>query len=338
MTLEEMGQLLRQEREKREMTLEAAAADMRISKRYLVAFEEGRTDHLPHPVYAKGFVKSYARLIGLDPEEMGNVLSYHYADDDDHDHHHHRLGKGRAKPGPDAQSKSPPADEPDKTALRNAVLIAGPRESLSERKGLFKPSLWLVIPLVVVFAGLLWFFFSSFGGDTASKPGSDASKTPQAEPGQAVGPVSTSPPPDAAPAEPAPAGQKSAASAVRVPSGATVPGVEPQGMTASAQTGALAPAVSAQAANPEKPASSSQFAATGDQTVEVNARQPVALEVSTEDGQTRSFTLVKGQRLSLRFNGKVSVRFGDARRVAVKVNGKDYALADSASGQTVTFP
>ena len=335
MTLEEMGGLLRQAREHKGMTLEAAAAEMRISKRYLAAFEDGRTDHLPHPVYAKGFIKSYARLIGLDPEEMGGVLSYHYADEDDGDHHK-VPGKGRGVSGPDApgaERKSPKTGqtgESDTAALRNAVLVAGPYEPLSERRG-FKPSLWLVIPLAVVFAGLLWFFFSSFGQNQANNPsGADTSKAPGMEAGQVVSPVSSSPPPEQAPSE-------AAAPGGGTQSGAAVPGVQTQGAAVPVQT-AQAPASSAQAANPEKPASESQFAAAGKQILEINAKEPAALEVSTENGQTRSFTLVRGQRLSLRFNDRVSVRFGDARSVAVKVNGKDYPLGESVSGQSVTFP
>ncbi|MFP5238758.1 MAG: helix-turn-helix domain-containing protein, partial [Acidobacteriota bacterium] len=84
MTLEEMGALLRQERERLGISLEQAATEIKISKKYLVALEEGRTKELPHPVYAKGFVKNYAKLVGLDPEEMGRALANHYRADDDH--------------------------------------------------------------------------------------------------------------------------------------------------------------------------------------------------------------------------------------------------------------
>ena len=101
---------------------------------------------------------------------------------------------------------------------------------------------------------------------------------------------------------------------------------------------ALQPA-SEQDITPEKLAAEAQFASSGRQVVEINANQPASLEVSTEDGQKRSLTLVRGQRLSLRFNDKVVVRFQQAPSVAVKVNGKDFPLEGGrADGRNIQFP
>ena len=41
----------------------------RINRTYLQAIEDGRFEELPAPVYARGFVRSYARHLGVDPEE-----------------------------------------------------------------------------------------------------------------------------------------------------------------------------------------------------------------------------------------------------------------------------
>ena len=90
---------------------------------------------------------------------------------------------------------------------------------------------------------------------------------------------------------------------------------------------------------PEKLAAEAQFAASGKQMVEVNANQPATLEVSTEDGQKRTFTLVRGQRLMLRFDDKVGVRFQQAPSVDVKLNGKSYPLeGGKADGRNIQFP
>ena len=43
--------------------------DTRINRTYLEAIEDGRFTDIPAPVYARGFVRSYARYLGLDPEE-----------------------------------------------------------------------------------------------------------------------------------------------------------------------------------------------------------------------------------------------------------------------------
>lgn len=74
MTFQEMGEELRKARESRGMSLDEVVEITKISRRNIVALEEGNTDHLPHPVYAKGFVRSYARLLGLDAEELAMVV------------------------------------------------------------------------------------------------------------------------------------------------------------------------------------------------------------------------------------------------------------------------
>jgi len=339
MTLEELGTLLRQERERREMSLETAASEMKISKRYLIALEEARTEHLPHPVYAKGFLKSYARLLGLDPEELGAVFEYYHVQDDSGDisHAHAKGGKAAAKSGKPAVKSDKAADgktprtKQDDAATRHArrAMAEAHVPAAGDKSRGFRPPLWLVAPLVVVFAGLAWFFFANFGSTGGDTGGGNAGKTG----GVAAVNPGASPAPVAGQKPDIPAGNNRQSGQ---PDG-TAPGAQ-SWAAASPQADAQSPA--GQAANQEKPAAEAQFASNGKQTVEINAgKQAAGLEVSTEDGQTRSFTLVKGQRLSLRFNDKISVRFGHAPSVAIKVNGKEYPLGGGvATGKNVSFP
>ena len=46
------------------------ATALRIRLPYLEAIEDGRWPELPGNAYALGFVRAYAKLLGLDPEEM----------------------------------------------------------------------------------------------------------------------------------------------------------------------------------------------------------------------------------------------------------------------------
>jgi cytoskeletal protein RodZ len=62
---EKLGRWLRQERELRQMTLEEVAQSTRIPLKMLQHVEEDRDDLLPGEVFARGFVRSYARAIGL---------------------------------------------------------------------------------------------------------------------------------------------------------------------------------------------------------------------------------------------------------------------------------
>ena len=67
------GSWLRRQRELRQVTLREIADTTKISIRYLEALEEERFDVLPAQVFAKGFLREYARYVGLDPDEVVNT-------------------------------------------------------------------------------------------------------------------------------------------------------------------------------------------------------------------------------------------------------------------------
>jgi cytoskeletal protein RodZ len=67
------GSWLRRQRELRQVTLREIADTTKISIRYLEALEDERFDVLPAPVFAKGFLREYARYVGLDPDEVVNT-------------------------------------------------------------------------------------------------------------------------------------------------------------------------------------------------------------------------------------------------------------------------
>ncbi len=49
------------------------ADNSKISLRYLEALEQDRFDVLPAPVFARGFLREYARVVGLNPDEVVNL-------------------------------------------------------------------------------------------------------------------------------------------------------------------------------------------------------------------------------------------------------------------------
>lgn len=57
---------LRAERERQGLTLDEMGERTKIAKRHLMTIEDGRFDALPGRTYALGFVRSYARALGLD--------------------------------------------------------------------------------------------------------------------------------------------------------------------------------------------------------------------------------------------------------------------------------
>jgi cytoskeletal protein RodZ len=63
------GDRLRREREMRGITLDEISESTKISRRHLEALEREQFDQLPGGVFNKGFVRAYARFLGLDEEQ-----------------------------------------------------------------------------------------------------------------------------------------------------------------------------------------------------------------------------------------------------------------------------
>ena len=76
------GEELRREREIRGISMKEIADATKISKRFLEAIE--RNDHktLPAPVFTRGFVREYARYLGLNADDMVNRYNFAAAGDD----------------------------------------------------------------------------------------------------------------------------------------------------------------------------------------------------------------------------------------------------------------
>jgi cytoskeletal protein RodZ len=66
----ELGQLLRNARIERKISLDELQEVTKIRKRYLEAIEEGNYKVLPGSFYVRAFIKSYAETVGLDPNEV----------------------------------------------------------------------------------------------------------------------------------------------------------------------------------------------------------------------------------------------------------------------------
>jgi curved DNA-binding protein CbpA len=72
MPSEVTGSELRRVREARGVSLRHIAAVTKIGVRFLEYIEDDRFAYLPPPVYLRGFLQEYARLVGLDPREVAD--------------------------------------------------------------------------------------------------------------------------------------------------------------------------------------------------------------------------------------------------------------------------
>lgn len=64
----ELGNNLREARQRRRIDLVAAEQDTKIRSKYLAALETEDFDILPGPVFVRGFLRTYSRYLGLDPQ------------------------------------------------------------------------------------------------------------------------------------------------------------------------------------------------------------------------------------------------------------------------------
>lgn len=64
------GEKLRDAREQKGLTVDDVAARLKVPARYIVALEQGDLASLPEPTFVRGYVKAYARTVGVDAAEL----------------------------------------------------------------------------------------------------------------------------------------------------------------------------------------------------------------------------------------------------------------------------
>ncbi len=91
------GPRLRQERERRHISLTSIAENTKISRSLLEALERDDVSRWPTGIFRRSFVRSYAQAIGLDPEDVVREFAERF-------------------PDPAAAAEAAPADSPKATA------------------------------------------------------------------------------------------------------------------------------------------------------------------------------------------------------------------------------
>src|SRR5271166_4795289 len=119
--LPSFGEKLKQEREKRKITLEQISESTKIGTRMLQALEEDKFNQLPGGIFNKGFVRAYSRFVGLDEDQT--VAEYLHASGDapparteparedgarENNHRENEENIGRMEAGTDAPARPLP--------------------------------------------------------------------------------------------------------------------------------------------------------------------------------------------------------------------------------------
>ncbi len=318
MTLEELGQLLRAEREKKNLSVEDVAYGLKISSRVLRALEAGDAASLPHAVYVRGFVSAYGKFLELDVQELlAEEVLYEEGEE---------VAKSSSLERPPVQQK---------------------------KKSSFVPLLLLLGFVSAAGAGV-WYFrdaalFSELQGmhlnaaqpapalpqeekpqqSTAPKASEQKSAPVQAAP--AVAPASTETAEKNTPKASEPQSDKKQEAAV-VKSEATKPVAAPKPQVVQAST--------VQVAKQEQKASSgARLDASGPHKIIITALTDTWLHSAADNASKRQFSLKPGDTFALTFEETLSLTLGNAGGVRIHYNGKEVAsFGRDGEEKTVVFP
>lgn len=317
MTLEELGALLRAERERRGLSIEDVSAHLKISVRKLRALEDGDASAMPHPAYVKGFVRSYATYLGMAASEVVEamqVVSSHLPETTEEN-----VRPVRPAPAPSSSGKS------GGNAFGRLLLLA---------------------VAVAALAGGSYAVWKSGFLDALHNRQSDVIRPSlpmqdEARPAYVPAPA---PAESAAPAAPAPAAPETAP----VASAPATPPATPAATAAPATPAAPAPAApekvlvrtgDAEPVAATPPAQEEDVIPQGQHKVVITATETCWIRSTADRTDTRQFSLGKGDTFALTFSQRLDLKLGNAGGVRIRYNGKDFPIgARSGQVRNLVFP
>jgi len=283
-----VGETLRAERLRRNLALDQISNELKISARFLGAIEAGEYNKLPGGVFIKSFVRQYARLLGLDEEELAGQVQ--------------RM----LEPPPDLPQ---PVKRPKLIDPTFHVPKMEEWESIGEKRfrwsGSLSAAALFVVALLICSGVYTWMQRPRGQATVASDTAPPLVKTAPPPPAQTVSkPVES----------PAETAETAAASPGEKP---TQP---PSEAAASAQTPVATAPHASDAISPVSQAAQSDRNATIH--VEVTADEPVWVLARTDGKYLFSGTLEANQSRTVEGTDSVLLRLGNAGGVTITLNGK----------------
>jgi cytoskeleton protein RodZ len=305
-----VGETLRAERLKRNLALDQISRELKISSRFLAAIETGEFNKLPGGVFTKSFVRQYARLLGLDEEELAGQVQ---------------------------RDLEPPADIPQSASKPRASVseFHVPKmeawESIGENRFRWSGSLSaaaIFVLALLICSGVYTLIVRPRTAETVQTTKQPPSPQPAAQPisPTPAAPSAAVPEPVAAPPSQSPTAQRSPE-----PVAAAAPASIPAQPSASASTPAPNPATPPVI----RAAQADRNAAV---RVEITAGEAVWLLVRVDGKYSFSGTLEANQTRTVDANGTVLLRLGNAGSVNITFNGKPIgAVGPKGQVRTVQF-
>lgn len=289
------GMLLSNERVKRGLSLQEVADRLKLSRKQLEAIENDEYDKLPGPAFARGFVRNYAKLLGLDVALLNASL--------------------------DAHLPMPPLNPPAADAAPAAAAQAASSRSPAVNPTLIKGALALLVLLLA--AGVGYRLLTQGASTPATPPLATPaveSALPQAalnpEPASSAAPVSAAPSVDSKPAELKPEPAKLEALAVAPVKPAEVKPAEAKPTSTDTST--------AQAAVSD----------TGAGELVLNAREKAWVSVIDAKGKKLLYGQISGEKRLGGGTPPYKLIIGNAPQVELNYKGQAVPLADKTKGST----
>jgi cytoskeletal protein RodZ len=290
------GSRLREARERRGVSLRQISTATKISVAVLEALERDDISRLPGGIFSRGFVRSYAAEVGLDPEQTVHDFIAAFPQDSV------AAGHPAAEPVEDEESI-----ESDRRAATTFLQLAA-----------------LSVPV----AAGVWFFAAS-GGRPAEPRQPEAAVTAEAQPSAPSPPAvaQTAPAAKVAPSEkPAPLPAQ-----VQAPTKPAAKPALPSPSSSVATAGRTVPAASADPLAPAPPAP----AAAGRFTVGLSVKRPCWISATVDGQKTIERLLRPGDERTIEVEREMVLTAGDASAVAMTINGTE-ARPLGKTGQVAT--
>lgn len=136
--MKQTGALLKTTRENAKLSLSEVALSTKINPKILTSIENGDTTNLPALTFLKGFIRSYALFLKLDPEEVMKVFN---------------AESGLQPPAPPVMAEAPVAEAPRPVAETPTPTPITKRR-VDENEG-FKGLRALAVAVIVVLIGVI---------------------------------------------------------------------------------------------------------------------------------------------------------------------------------------
>ncbi len=338
------GQILKSNRERKQITLSEVSLSTKITIKTLVSIEDGDPANLPPKTFLRGFVRSYAIYLGLDGdeilrtfhEEMGSTLSRpiltnQSSTDTSTQDSPSEINAGATEAAAKTSNSGNIGNSQTSSTVRDAEARLNNEPSLAV-KGSIGAGILLLIFLIIFFKNKM----NSYESERANAP-SIVQKT--AEP-----PVPPAPTPDVAPIPSASATATATATATASPTPSSSPTASPS----PAASPSPSPSPTASPTPKPSPSPSPSPSPTATPTpvkpgsvseILIEALDAVDIEVTIDGEPPKTLKLKADQVQTIKAKRKAVLKLSDGGAVNVVVNGVDKGVpGDLGKPKNVELP